>query len=141
MKCKCTAHKYNYSSLVLGRYFDLRYGGHISRSIVNCDSLVAKRFTILLQQSIKCHFSNSCNEVEVVCKRVSSKRQLGKLNPTLQDEETAKYVFLENLSAGLKFMGPCHFTPSRSENSIIFGCVIYNFIKLFCDRTYFTQYA
>lgn len=70
------------------------YGRHISRSIVNCDSLVAKRFTILFQQSIKCHFSNSSDEV-VVSKRVSSKRQLGKLNPTLQGEATAKYVFLE----------------------------------------------
>lgn len=96
MKCKYTGHKYNCISLVLGRYFYLAFcGGHISRSIINCDSLVAKRFTILLQQSIKCHFSNSSDEVEVLCKRVSSKRQLGKLNPTLQGEATAKYVFLE----------------------------------------------
>lgn len=42
---------------------------------------------------------------------------------------------------GFEFMGPCLFSPTRTENSIILGRVIYNFIKLFCDRTYFTQHA
>lgn len=84
---------------MLVRYLYLVFcGGHISRRTVNCGSLVARRFTLPLQQSIKCHFSNNDAELEVVCavcRRVSSKRRVEKLNPTLQTEATAKYVLLE----------------------------------------------
>lgn len=71
--------------------------------IVNCHSLAARRFTLTSQQSVKCSFLNNGVELEVmctVCRRISSKGQVGKLDPTLPSETTTKCVLLEEFVGG-----------------------------------------
>lgn len=119
--------------------------GRISRSTVNCGSLVASRFTLLSQQSIKCCFSNNGVEFEVTCiacKRISRKRQVGKLNPALLSEANATCVIPQEFFWRLNLWVLVFSLPLEGRTPSFLGVFyFYNFIKLFSDRAYFIQHA